>query len=124
MVSDRKLIFVVDDEKLIRNTLRDYLTSREFEVVAIDDGYGVLVQCEKSVPDLIISDVRMPELDGITLLKGLKNRQLTREIPVIFMSGYADDEILAEAIKLGAAHFLFKPFSINAIDEVLKKILP
>ncbi len=65
----------------------------------------------------------MPKLDGLTLMKGLQNREESRDIPVIFMSGYADDEMFTKAKELGAKFFLAKPFPLEKLDDLIDKIL-
>ncbi len=119
----KKLIFVVDDDTILRNAIKRFLCSRGFEVKALEDGFDVLLLCEYLHPDLIISDIRMPKLDGITLLEGLRNREATRDIPVIFMSAFGNDEILDKARELGAEFFLLKPFQVSYLEEVIEHAL-
>jgi two-component system chemotaxis response regulator CheY len=119
-----KMVFVVDDDPVMRDSLKRYLVKAGFEVKAVTDGFEVLLLLEYMIPDLIISDINMPKLDGITLLEGLKNRIKTRNIPVIFMSGQSNDEIVERAKELGARFFLFKPFPLDYLDGLIKKVLP
>jgi len=119
----RRLILIVDDDPVMRNSLARYLAKRGFDVKTVGDGFEVLLLLEYLHPDLIITDIRMPKLDGLTLLQGLKNREPTSKIPVIFMSGCSTDEILQKAKELGALFFLFKPFPLNYLDEVIEEIL-
>jgi len=123
-MKEKPLIFVVDDDAIIRNNLQRYLTRNNWEVKTIADGFEVLLLCLYLKPDLIISDIRMPKLDGITLLKGLRSNPETREIPVIFMSAYATDEIMDEARKFGAEFFLPKPFTLEYLQGVVYRALP
>ena len=120
---DKKLIFVVDDDRVMRHSLQRYLMQMGFEVKAAVDGFDVLVMLEYFKPDLIIADIRMPKLDGISLLQGMRNREMTSHIPVVFMSGCSSDEILTQAIELGAKFFLFKPFPLNYLAELIDSIL-
>jgi CheY-like chemotaxis protein len=121
---DKKLIFIVDDDPVMRQSLTRYISQLGYQARPVQDGFDVLVMLEYYHPDLIISDIRMPKLDGITLLQGLRNREQTRDIPVIFMSGCATDEILGRAKELGAKFFLFKPFPLSYLGELIAKILP
>ena len=123
MVKPKPLIFVVDDDPIIRISLSKYLASRGLEVKSIKDGFDVLVLLENHTPDIIISDIRMDKLDGLSLLKGLHTRLETRDIPVIFMSAYADDDMFNEAHKLGAEFLLTKPFQMAAMYNLVQKIL-
>ncbi len=118
----RTYIFVVDDDPIMRASLDKYLTGKGRRVKAIRDGYDVLVDLEKEKPDLIVSDIRMEKLDGISLLKGMQNRIETARIPVIFMSAHADDEIMNQAKDLGAKFFLIKPFPLSSVLELIEKM--
>ena len=120
----KKMVFVVDDDPMMRDSLKRYLVKAGFDVKTETDGFEVLLLLEYMIPDLIISDIRMPKLDGITLLEGMKNRYKTKNIPVIFMSGQSNDEIIERAKELGARFFLFKPFPLDYLDGRIKKILP
>src|SRR4030042_6099850 len=102
----KKMIFVVDAAQTIRYSLQRYLSKLGFEVKTLANGFEVLLLSMYMVPDLLISDIRMPKLDGVTLLKALKNNEGTKNVPVIFMSAYPRDELLEEAKILGAKYFL------------------
>jgi len=118
-----KMVLVVDDDVQLLNMLVDYLKYQEFKAQGVENGLAVLDLCKQLLPDLIVSDIRMPKMDGISLLQGLKKNSQTRDIPVVFMSAYADDEMMETAKKLGASFFLKKPFPVNALDDVIEKIL-
>jgi two-component system nitrogen regulation response regulator GlnG len=120
----KKMIFVVDDDQTIRYSLQRYLNKLGFEVKTLANGFEVLLLSMYMVPDLLISDIRMPKLDGVTLLKALKNNEATRNVPVIFMSAYPKDEILEEAKTLGAKYFLIKPFPLEYLDDLLHRAFP
>jgi len=120
----KKLVFVVDDDPVMRQSLTRYISQLGYDAKPVQDGFEVLVMLDYYKPDLIISDIRMPKLDGISLLEGMKNREKTRHIPVIFMSGCASDDILTQARELGAKFFLFKPFPLEYLGELIAKILP
>jgi two-component system nitrogen regulation response regulator GlnG len=122
---DKKpLIFVVDDDQSLLYSMSRFLSRYDVEVKTLSNGFEVLLMCMYMVPDLIISDIRMPKLDGVTLLQGLKNNEATREVPVIFMSAYPSDRILEEAKELGAKYFLIKPFPLEYIEELIPRALP
>lgn len=120
----KKMIFVVDDDQTIRYSLQRYLNKLGFEVRTLSNGFEVLLLCMYMVPDLILSDIRMPKLDGVTLLKALKNNETTKDVPVIFMSAYPRDETLEEAKILGAKYFLIKPFPLEYLDDLLHRAFP
>ncbi|BAY17642.1 multi-sensor hybrid histidine kinase [Anabaenopsis circularis NIES-21] len=107
-------VLIVDDNA----DMRDYLTrilSKYVEVEAVADGVAALAAVNKRVPDLVLSDVMMPELDGFGLLKALRANARTKEIPVILLSARADEESIVEGLLAGADDYLIKPFSANEL---------
>ena len=120
----KKMVLVVDDDPIIRNSLKRYIDGLGFDAKAVTDGFDVLLLLEYLRPDLIITDIRMPKLDGITLLQALGNKKETRDIPVIFMSAYNNDEIMEQAKELGAKFFLIKPFSLKYLGELIFQFMP
>jgi UDP-3-O-[3-hydroxymyristoyl] N-acetylglucosamine deacetylase len=108
-----KTILVVDDEEKIRTSLRGVLSDEGFRVLEADGASGVLGLVAKEQLHLVILDIWMPRIDGIELLGQLKAQQ--PELPVIVISGHGTIETAVRATKLGAADFIEKPFSLNAI---------
>ena len=107
-------ILIVDDNA----DMRDYLTrilSEHHEVIAFADGAAALAAVNERVPDLILSDVMMPELDGFGLLKALRADARTQEIPVILLSARAGEESVIEGLLAGADDYLIKPFSAQEL---------
>lgn len=122
-MNDKKLVFVVDDDESMNYALTRHLTNRGFEVKALGNGFEVLLMCLYLKPDLIVSDIRMPKLDGVTLLEGLSNSIETRDIPVIFMSAYPTGEVMEKAKTLGAKYFLIKPFPLEYLDDMIERVM-
>jgi UDP-3-O-acyl N-acetylglucosamine deacetylase len=106
-------ILVVDDEEKIRTTLRGVLGDEGFRVLDTDVGVNVLDLVATERPQLVILDIWMPQVDGIELLERLKAQE--PELPVIVISGHGTIETAVRATKLGAADFIEKPFSIDAL---------
>ena len=121
--NNRVLVFVVDDDPVMRSALTEYLSDKGFKVRAIADGVDALLALEREAPRLIVSDIRMEKCDGLTLLRGLQNRAETRSIPVIFISAFADDEMMNQARQLGASHFMTKPFPLASLHQQIVNIL-
>ncbi|MEP9377417.1 response regulator FixJ [Aquabacter sp. CN5-332] len=114
---DTELIHVVDDDEAMRESLAFLLGSSGFSV-RLYDGAGVFLDAIASVPPgCILSDIRMPDIDGLELLRRVKAGG--RPLPVVLMTGHGDVPLAVEAMKLGAADFIEKPFD----DEVLLKAL-
>lgn len=111
-------ILVVDDNA----DMRDYvgrLLSQQYEVEAVSDGLAALAAVRQQIPDLILTDVMMPNLDGFGLLQALRSEPQTREIPIILLSARAGEESKIEGLAAGADDYLIKPFSAR---ELLARI--
>ena len=113
----------MDDNEDLRNSLMDYFETKGFEVNAIEDGQMVGIECQRRIPDLIISDIRMPGLDGVSLMKELQRRDETKTIPIIFMSAYYDDDVMIAAKKLGAEDFILKPFQADRLEKMINRTI-
>lgn len=117
-------ILVVEDDPDIR-TLVGNVLSKTYEVHAAHDGLQALMAIEGGYkPDLIIADIMMPELDGITLVKALKKHSMTAAIPVIFLTAKSAPRDVIEGINVGARHYLTKPFKIDDLVRKVGNVLP
>ena len=115
-----KSILIVDDEQIIRNVLKRKLEqTTSFQVFTADDGIPALEIFKSESIDLVISDLLMAEMNGIELLRQLK--QIKESIPVIIITGYGTLDDAIEAIHLGAQDFIKKPFDINQVIETIEK---
>ena len=118
-----KTIFIVDDNDTNLLMAKQALDGsyRAFALQSAEKMFGLM---EKITPDLILLDVEMPVMDGLTALTALKENVYTANIPVIFLTAYISDALEAEALKVGAADFITKPFSqpvlLNRIEQQLK----
>ncbi|HUE09796.1 MAG TPA: ATP-binding protein, partial [Steroidobacteraceae bacterium] len=112
---DKATVLLVDDNRDMREYVSRLLKSR-FAVVAAEDGRHALDLIDDGVrPDLVLSDVMMPRLDGFGLLKALRARPLTDTTPVIFLSARAGEEARIEGFDVGADDYLVKPFSAREL---------
>jgi signal transduction histidine kinase len=107
-------ILLVDDNTDMRDYVRRLLETR-FTVDAVADGLAALVAVEARVPDLVLSDVMMPGLDGLELLRELRANPRTSAIPIILLSARADEEATVEGLRSGADDYLVKPFSAREL---------
>jgi DNA-binding response OmpR family regulator len=116
----RARILLVDDESAILNLFEDYLRIQGFDVVTASNGMEALARLEADHPDVILLDVRMPEMDGIETLKRIVARN--PGVGVLMVSGQ-DDLILAkEAIALGAFDYILKPIDFGYLGRALEKM--
>ena len=116
-------LLIIDDERGIRNTLREILADEGHEAEVAENGKQGLEMAQAKAYDLIFSDIKMPEMDGLELLSALKQGDETAEIPVVMISGHGDVETAVQALKAGAYDFLLKPLDLNRILITTKNAL-
>ncbi|WP_353929573.1 EAL domain-containing response regulator [Okeanomitos corallinicola TIOX110] len=118
-------ILVIEDEESVRENLLDLLTAEEFETVAADNGKVGLSLAIAEIPDLILCDMMMPELDGYGVLKALRQQPLTATIPFIFLTAKSAKSDVRQGMDMGADDYLTKPFTrselLSAIVNKLEK---
>ena len=114
-------ILVVDDERSIRSTLKDILEFEKHTVTVAENGKAGLEAALNSVFDLIFSDIKMPEMDGIEMLDHLKEKEI--DVPVIMISGHGNIETAVECIKKGAFDFIEKPIDLNRLLVTVRNAL-
>lgn len=112
-------ILIAEDEELIRDIFKQSLEHWGFSADTAPDGKTALEMCQHQSYHIVITDVNMPLMDGITLLKHLKSRSPYTE--VIIVSGYATIENAIEALKIGAFDFILKPVNFDHVQLVIKK---
>ncbi len=106
-------ILIVDDIKSTRDEVKNILRMEDYEVFEAKNGYDALKKAEKILPDLIVSDIMMPSLNGFQLFKELKKLPHTKNIPFIFLSGRADKIEDYDRMKPAPFEFLTKPVSAD-----------
>jgi two-component system response regulator ChvI len=114
------VIGIVDDDKDTRDLLKDLLEAEGYDVLSYADGVRALSAFETRSFDLAILDVRMPELDGIELLRRLRR---SSDMPVIVMTGWVDDVDELVGLRVGADDFVHKPFSSRVLLERVRAVL-
>lgn len=112
-------ILVIDDDPLIRKTLSSHLTKEGYEVLQAEDGEEGFQKYEESLSDLVILDIRLPDMDGLEVLSKIKNKN--RDAYIIIMTAYDDMKTTVEAIKLGAFEYLVKPLDYVELDLTIDK---
>jgi PAS domain S-box-containing protein len=116
-------ILVVEDSKSIREEVCDILQFENFEVIFAENGAQGLEQAKKELPNLIISDISMPKLNGYQFLAELQKLPATKSIPFIFLSGKAQLLDLRKGMNMGADDYLIKPFNTVDLITVVKSKL-
>ena len=118
-------ILVIEDEKDVRQSILDLLEYKGYEAIEASNGKEALELIKEIIPDLVISDIMMPELSGYTILHEFQNNPVTASIPFIFLSAKADLTDIRKGMNRGADDFITKPFKANellsSIEIRLKK---
>lgn len=117
---DNKRVLVVEDEKSIRNALRDRLIREGFAVLEAQDGQEGLDISLREHPDIILLDLLMPVMDGLTMLKELRKNNWGKDVKVIILTNLSDSEKVDEAIARGTHDYLVK--TDWKLEDVIKKI--
>ncbi len=112
-------ILIVDDDEVMRETLSDVLKRGEYEVYSVGSGGETLSVIRKNIIDLILLDMRLPDGDGLELLKKIK--EFDTEILVIIMTAYSDIQTAVSAMKSGAYHYINKPFDLEELKLLIEK---
>ena len=112
-------ILIIEDEDALRLTLAERLTLEGLQVLTAANGKAGVRQAQEALPDLILCDILMPEMDGYSVLLALQSDTRTAAIPFIFLTAKADPPQVRAGMELGADDYLCKPFGI---DELLARI--
>jgi CheY-like chemotaxis protein len=118
-----EVVLVVEDEDVVRHLARGFLENRGYKVLEATNGGEGLALCRKYQEsiDLLLTDIVMPEVGGRELAE--KAKPLHPEMKILFMSGYTDDMLIQEGIKLQGTPFLRKPFTLQALARTVREVL-
>ena len=122
-IGEGKSILVIEDDPSVQLLVKKALTMYGFKITVADDGLDGLMKLESMRPDLIIIDMMMPRLDGMTFVKAIKARGETKSIPVIFLTAKSDPKSMNEGINVGARFYVTKPFQIDDLVGKVQKAL-
>lgn len=111
---------IVDDEAAIRQSLAEALADQAGEVQTAADGKQALELLSRAAPDIVLTDVRMPEMDGLALLREIRRR--APQVDVVLMTAFDDMPMVASAMREGAADFLVKPLDLHVLRRVLSRV--
>ncbi|MBN1622563.1 MAG: response regulator [Endomicrobiales bacterium] len=120
-----KKVLVLDDDPEIVNHLVKKLNENGYFSIPCYESYEAIKKAHKELPDLVITDYSLSGSNGINFCKGLKASDITKSIPVMFITAYPLDRVRREAMDLGAVDFMVKPFDtaklLKRISEILNK---
>jgi two-component system, response regulator, stage 0 sporulation protein F len=117
----KQVILIVDDEEGLREGLSKLLEAEGYAVLAAETGERALEILATTRIDLVLTDMRMPGMDGIALLK--KIRELYGDVGVIILTGYGQIESYIEAMNFGAIEYVSKPFKVNELKFIINRVL-
>ena len=118
----RSRVLLADDNADMRQYVYKLLSS-QYDVVTVADGEAALAAVQEQLPDLVLSDVMMPKLDGFGLVVRLRENPLTRAVPIVLLSARAGEESVVEGLEVGADDYLIKPFSARELLARVKATL-
>lgn len=116
-------VLVVDDDDEIRHMLCMLLQLTGYDTDQAVDGLDAQSKIRQNQPDIIILDVMMPNMDGITLCKLLRAEEPTACLPIIMLSGKTDGDAIAEGLQVGADRYLTKPTGLDILTETMNDLL-
>lgn len=116
-------ILVIDDERAIRNTLKEVLEFEDYQVEVAQNAEEALEKLKEKAYNLIYCDIKMPGMDGMELLQMIKNDELLENVPIVMISGHGNIETAVDAIKKGAFDFIMKPLDLNRLLITTKNAL-
>jgi DNA-binding NtrC family response regulator len=114
-----KSILIIEDDPLVRKTLASQLAKKGFDVAVAETGEDGVRAYGESAPDLVLLDVRLPDIDGLEVLRKIKERN--RRAIILIMTAFDDMKTTVEAIKLGAFEYLVKPLNSAELDLTIEK---
>jgi signal transduction histidine kinase/ligand-binding sensor domain-containing protein/DNA-binding response OmpR family regulator len=120
--SDKEILLLAEDNPEVREFIREQL-EEDYWVIEASNGKEALELSEKEIPDLIISDLMMPEMDGLTFCKKIRQNEKTSHIPVIMLTAKASQESKLESLESGIDAFITKPFKVNELKIRVRKLI-
>lgn len=118
-----KTVLIVEDNHVSRELAVELLTAAGYIVLEAEDGRGLLERVKRERPNLILMDLQLPHIDGLTLTRQLKADAETREIPVLAATAYTQPEQKARALEAGCADYLTKPLDTQAVLSTIARFL-
>jgi DNA-binding response OmpR family regulator len=115
-----KTVLIVEDEQSMQRALKNKLEHAGYAVLPANDGEEALDALRNAKPDLVLLDLIMPKLDGISVLRQMKADDALRAVPVVILTNLSSGDKVAEAMQLGTFDFLVK--ANYSLDDVLKKV--
>ncbi len=118
-----KTILIVDDSSVVRMSLSYFLKENSFKVIEGVDGLDGLKKSSEENIDLVITDINMPNMNGIELIKKLREQESTKYVPILVLTTESSNDMLEQGKKAGATGWIVKPFTNESLLNTVKKVL-
>ncbi|HKN85123.1 MAG TPA: response regulator [Pyrinomonadaceae bacterium] len=118
-----RTVLVVDDFDDTRLLLRTWLERRGFRVVEAADGVQAITQAETEAPDLIIMDIQMPQLDGLSATRRIRRVKSLTSIPIVAVSAYGADQFREQALAAGCDEYVSTPFEPATLEGIIRSLV-
>ncbi|MBE9546020.1 MAG: response regulator [Proteobacteria bacterium] len=122
-MDERRTILIVDDVSQIRKILRYNLEEEGYDVIDADSGEKAIEYASENMPDLIILDIMMPKMDGYEVLRRLRESDITKHIPVIFLTAKAQRKDVLKVIEAGGNDYVVKPYNFEELHRKIEKLI-
>lgn len=119
----QRTILVVDDFDDTRLLLRTWLEKKGYRVIEAGNGNEAVAAAENSVPDLIIMDVEMPELDGLAATRKIRKLKKLEGLPIVAVSAYGADQFRADALSAGCNEYVSTPFEPDELENLIRSFI-
>ncbi len=114
---------VADDDPITRRLLRAFLERMNISVIEAADGEQLLSECRKAKPTIVVTDIQMPEMDGLAACAEIRKSFSPTELPILTISGWYDEQSASRAAEMGIAHCLVKPFQQASFENHVNEAL-
>ena len=115
-----KKVLIVDDQHVLRTVLAKFMHKEGLTPIEAENGEAAVATYMRECPAVVLSDIMMPRMDGLTLLNEIK--QIDSKAAVVLMTGYGNEEILLKALRGGAANYFKKPFNFREVISELRQV--
>ncbi len=116
-------ILIIDDEAHVVELMELAVEKEEFQIISACDGQGGLKKAVSEKPDIILLDVNLPDISGLEVCKQLKSKEVTRNIPILFLSALSQEQDIQQGMAAGALAYVTKPFKVKPFLRQLRQIV-
>lgn len=123
ITADKRTVLVVDDFDDTRLLLRTWLSKRGFRVIEAENGNQAVAAAQSHQPDFIIMDLEMPELDGLSATRQIRELEQSPRVPIVAVSAYGAEEYRSRALDAGCDEYVSTPFDPDELDKLIRSFI-